>query len=211
MARTKVTAILLAIVVVAALAPGAASAAPTTRSADGSVVGWGTWVLGTARASCDRDLKPNATFEFEDQCTYQADSAPSNEQPEDRCIEFADETIVAGCRAVLEGSTKTTSRIPDVCTQGGLLDGSPSPEGQVTVHSAALNKSYAVPVTITLHGSFATVYGSRRVDAARVGQIVVEGQFIWNLQGEQKCPIQGTEPTTGIWQGHYTFLRDGGS
>jgi hypothetical protein len=208
---TAVLVMVIAAIVVTSLPVSAQTGSPPGRGARSGVVGEGTWFLGDANLTCERDARPDS-LEFIDRCTYKADSG-SDADPEGGCLEFAFDTIVGGCRARLTGATKTTSHLPDVCVQGGLMDGKVqppvgAPDGEVTIYSAALGKSYAVPVSINLQGTYARIFGTRRVDSARVGYIVVDGKFVWNLQGRAGCPVQGTEPASGVWQGHYTFFSD---
>ncbi|MGH2806864.1 MAG: hypothetical protein ACRDKT_06285 [Actinomycetota bacterium] len=211
MGTIKHIAAVVATVILATLVPVAAHADPPRAERDSGIVGQGTWLLGDATLTCDRNQRSDELM-FEDHCNYKADSG-SDEDPEAGCIEVAVDAIVGGCRAQLAGTTKTESAIPDICMQGGSTDGEPEypagrPDGKVIIFSSALNKSYAVPVSITLNGSYARVFGVHRVNEGPVGQIIVDGKFLWNTDGEQKCPIQGTEPTSGVWHGQYVFFSD---
>jgi hypothetical protein len=204
MKKMQLSSVLVVIGIVVALVPAVATAAPTTERRDASMIGHGTWFLGDSQVSCSRNASPDEPVFIEDQCGYKADSGSG-------CIEFSDAAIVGDCKTVLSGATKTSSGIPDICTQGGPLDGNVQhpfgpADGSVTVESPALGRSYSVPVTITISGSVGHVIGSRSVDAGTVGRILVKGQFLWNTDGIQSCPIQGQEPTSGFWHGQYILL-----
>jgi hypothetical protein len=211
MMNKKLFAALLTIAAVVALVPGTAVAAPTGR--DSSVIGRGTWTLGTAKVICSHQPQggnPLAELLSTDQCGYEADSAPGDTQPEEGCTEISYGRRVAGCRAALKAATQRTTGLGSLCLQGGLFDLTAEypagpPDGHVTVYSGALNKSFAVPVSITVSGAVGHVYGTRLLDSGPVDRIVVDGRFLWNLRPEQNCPFQGDQPTPGVWQGTYTF------
>ena len=219
MKNTKLSAALLTIVSIVALVPTAAVAAPNKRNSDASVVGRGTWTLGSAQVSCTRQRQesPILTLMSSDQCGYSADSAPSEAQSEEGCTEVAHGTIVGGCRAVLKGETQKMSGLAELCMQGGLLDGMAEypagpPDGRVTVYSAAMDRSFDVPVSITVSGATGHVYGTQLLHpGSPVDRIVVDGRFLWNLRADQSCPFQGGQPTPGVWQGTYTFWGADGS
>jgi hypothetical protein len=203
MKKIQLASAFVVIGIIVALVPAAAIAAPTAERSDASVLGHGTWFLGDSQVSCSRNTAPDDVF-IHDQCGYKADSGSG-------CLEFSDAEIVGDCRTVLSGGTETYSGIPDVCTQGGPLDGNVEhpfgpTDGSVTVESPALGRAYSVPVTITISGSVGHVTGSRAVNSGPVGSIVVQGQFLWNTDGIQSCPIQGEDPTSGFWHGQYILF-----